>query len=808
MPEYSAPIQEIPEDATGAPEAKVLVTRIVHWARTSRLRMVMSGSAAFLLLAAIFAAWSYLAHRVIRREYPTSLRMALYALDVQQYDKAKDIVAQMRRRSDRRNDLGGALFVLGAVKAHQSESEWSADRRRAMYLMAARYLQKSLVLGIPAARETQARYLLGLSLIRGNQPQSGIAELLSVLQEENISKYDVHRLLTDAYQALPTPDWEAALEHNRILLSDETLGKADRAEALLTQVEILGKQGHIDEALQQLDAAEALGLQRVRIKSLAGQLALQSALNYPPKGPQRLALIDQALANFDEAKRLDPHNGELLRQIAYWIGNCHEAQGDTQAALKAYDRLSKQHGNTAETLAATLAKANLDQILGNAEQALAGYRLVLETVGEPVTYVNRLLPFAELKKRLEQAHSFFVEAGQFEHSIALVDQFQPVFDLIEVAQLRGRTHERWGRNLLQRASEMQGSSAPELVKQGRYHLRAAGSAYESLAPLRFATRDFTDDLWRAAENYFQGHSFTHASRVLAEFLHYEAERHQAMALLRLGQSLLAIGQTKKAAATLEECLELYPRNSVVFQARLDCFQAHLQNGNYEAAKELLLTNLNGGSLKPKSPEWRDSLFALGEFYHNQGAYTDAIKTLDEAVRRYPEAPQTLMARYTLARSYHNASKKPAEIARTARTENKRQKNRKIRDSNLEQALQNYRDVQRWITVRGHNSELEDALLRNCSMMQGAVLFQLKRFPEARKAYANISTLHADEPFVMESFIHVANCWRRLDQPVQARGTLEQAKLVLQRFPKDTDFQLATNFNRDEWKLLLNELSAW
>jgi len=218
----------------------------------------------------------------------------------------------------------------------------------------------------------------------------------------------------------------------------------------------------------------------------------------------------------------------------------------------------------------------------------------------------------------------------------------------------------------------------------------------------------------------------------------------------------------------------------------------------------------GGSLEPTAQEWRDSLFLLGDYLHNSQQYQEAIRTLDEAVERYPDAHQALLARYTIARSYHSASENPAKLAAEAKTESERLKNRNLRDENLTLALDNYLQVQRMLTLQGHvdSNELERTLLRNCYMMQGSVLFQLKRYEEARKAYANISTLYQNEPFVLESFVHIATCYRRLNKPVKAKGTIEQAKLVLSRLPEDIDFRLVTNFSRQSWVLLLDEMSQW
>jgi len=119
-------------------------------------------------------------------------------------------------------------------------------------------------------------------------------------------------------------------------------------------------------------------------------------------------------------------------------------------------------------------------------------------------------------------------------------------------------------------------------------------------------------------------------------------------------------------------------------------------------------------------------------------------------------------------------------------------------------------VQRRITLEGRNVEsaLTKTLLRNCYMMQGSVLFQLRRYEEARKAYANVSTLYQHEPFVLESFVHIANCWHRLNQELNARQTIAQAKLVLERLPTDAKFEESTNFSRQQWALLLDEMAKW
>ena len=438
------------------------------------------------------------------------------------------------------------------------------------------------------------------------------------------------------------------------------------------------------------------------------------------------------------------------------------------------------------------------------------YRTVLETVSDPVTYANELLPLKALRKRILKAYQFFMNQGDFASAVALVEQLEPVFSRADVAELRAKLHRQWGEQKVEEADSATMKEAETLVMEGHYHFRAAGRAFENVARIRYATPRFTDDLWAAAECYFLGHSFSHAIRTYEEYLHHESKRNNGMALLRLGQAKLAAGKSLQAINALTDCIELYPHDWVVFQARLECARAYRENGQPAEAERMLMANLAGDKLSPISPEWRDSLFELGYLFYHTGRYLEAVSKLEEAVSRYPDVPQTLLANYITARSFHQATEAPKEKIANAKTESERQKNRRIVDGYLQQALVRYQSVQRTITLNGsrHQSELDIALLRNCYMMQGSVLFQLKRYEEARKAYSNISTLYQHEPFVLEGFVQIANCWLRLNQPVKAKVTLEHAKQVLERLPEDTDFKLATNFNRQEWGLLLDQMAKW
>ncbi len=266
--------------------------RLVHWAKESRLRMAIVGSLAFVALSGVLTAWSYLAHLAVDEKNPATLARALEAMDNENFEEARSIVGHMQKNKDEPYGLGGSLLVLGAVKAAEAELEWSADRRRAVHLVAARYLQKAHSLGVPPIRESQLNFLLGQSLIRGNQPQAGIDVLKELLSDPQMPITEIHALLSEAYLGIPEPDLESALQHNQILLGDDSLAEKRRTMARITQVDILRQLGKTEEARALLTSVrERLAKENKTLQALAlsisGQLELSVAERLPKGSKER-----------------------------------------------------------------------------------------------------------------------------------------------------------------------------------------------------------------------------------------------------------------------------------------------------------------------------------------------------------------------------------------------------------------------------------------------------------------------------------------------------------------------------------------
>jgi hypothetical protein len=101
------------------------------------------------------------------------------------------------------------------------------------------------------------------------------------------------------------------------------------------------------------------------------------------------------------------------------------------------------------------------------------------------------------------------------------------------------------------------------------------------------------------------------------------------------------------------------------------------------------------------------------------------------------------------------------------------------------------------------------------MFKGSTLFELgrvegssERFRDAIDEFSNVSTLYQNEPFVLETFVQIANCQRRRKEPVKARLNIDQALQLLAQLPADADFLATTNFTRSQWELMLTEMRKW
>ena len=791
---------------------------IQHWRRTLAV-----GLAFVALLAGLVVVWTCTARFAIQHERER-LAAALTALDSGDYDQARSLVRHVLNNVGLpRQEYGTPLFILGAVKTFDAGNDVVPERRRTGYLVASRYLTEAHSYGWPSSREKQGLLLLGKSLVESYQVRDGIDVLNEALaadpQTGGPFNAAIHRLLAEALSQLSPPKFDQALSHVSAALADEGLTSDQRVAAILLKAKVLGRLTRFDEAQQTLASVPAEVDHQPTVRLARAQIALdgvEAAIQRLPAKeadalpPELSTRIDDATALLKDVQNEDRQAGEMTRRALYLLGRAAELRGDRDEALQLFRQTHQKYADTSEGLAAELAEADIRRRNGDDKTALTWYRQVLVGGADPVSYRSEVLPIEQLRGRILEAMGDFINKGLFDHATTLLESFPPLFTRTEQLELRGDTLKQWGdRQLLE--ADKDSEHADEIRRLGRRHMREAGVAYEKLANVRCATEHYPDDIWNSADCFYRGQSYTNTARLLNLYLKNEPEKRNAEALLRLGQSNLALGNVDQCIAALEECIELYSRDNATYEARIDCANAYWYRGNAQEAERLLRGNLVESNLKPSSPEWRDSLFALGRLLFSQGRNEDAINTLEEAVERYPNDRQTLQTRYLIGESYRRWADEPLERLLQARTSSEREKGTQLVHERLAKALESFKEVQRAITLRVRDVQqdpLYGAMLRNCYMLEGTVLFDLERYEDAIKSYSNVSSLYPNEPFVVETFVQIAHCWQRLDRVEKAHGAIQQAQLTLDRLPKNADFAATTAFNRDEWQSLLSDMSKW
>jgi TolA-binding protein len=264
----------------------------------------------------------------------------------------------------------------------------------------------------------------------------------------------------------------------------------------------------------------------------------------------------------------------------------------------------------------------------------------------------------------------------------------------------------------------------------------------------------------------------------------------------------------------------------------------MERGETGSAEEMFRQNLTG-PLRPDSAEWRESLFTMGYLAFLVGNRLDAAARtlelggeskhadmmrkleqsvaqfalaaakLDEALQRYPEDSAALHSKYVLAESLRHTTKLPRarlvhvtiEATRTALT-------KQIQEA-ADAALAHYAELVDELNRRQENaalSPLEKAMLRNAYFAQAGAYYDLNQYEQAIAAYKAAANRYQNQPEALDAYFQLAACYRRLNRSQDARGTLEQAKVVLARMNvAETAFVKTTRHTKQEWERLLDWL---
>jgi tetratricopeptide (TPR) repeat protein len=756
-----------------------------------------------------------LSQRLPKSAIVAELDQAFAALDRHDYSLVTQIVQALGAdRPLTAEELKAKPFLLGVVADHDADRTLSKQQRR-LRALAARHLDEARVLGFPSGREAEGMYLLGKDLYESGQAEESVNILEEALHDAGHRTTDLYHLLYRVYLDLPEPNFHQALTYNTEYLADPKLSNDQRQRAYLDRCRIefgLGDYAACQQTLEKLAPGSPGQSQAAIVRAL---LLEQEGRALAGEGPPAAtpAAVEKLRQAIDILKQLPNHVTEVestSAEVSYLLGRLTLETGDDAAGLEKLRRTQLRWPATESGFAASFSAGQRMQSLGRVADAVAAYRVALETTDAETEFRNRWLPLDEARESVLDAYQECLRKHEFELAIELARACTGVFNASRSLQLEAQAEGQWGRHLLATATDASSPNTQKQLSQGRRRLRKAGHLYRRLAEMRLASREYPDDLYDAAEADLAGHDYTSAAALFRKYLSVEARKRRPHALLALGDALLSSGQPAEALEALKECIEFHPRDAAVFQARLLASEAYLAAGQNQEAEKLLLENLDGEALSPASTEWRDSLFALGRLLYETGRYREAIERFEEATTRYPNAAATEEARYLAAESYRRTAREVQRQEAQEPTAEGRLSRRREWEQLLEAGLARYEQELNAILLRQERqplTTLDEAILRNCFFARGDILFDLGRYQDAIQAYASATNRYQQNPEVLQAYVQIAACYRRLGQTAEARSTLEQAKYALKHLAESVSFDETSNYNRQEWGQMLETLKT-
>lgn len=774
-----------------------------------------------------------------------TLAMALNAFDAGAMQKAQRLAKLLLTLELSDQDAAGASFILGVIAAADAERLWDQDQRR-YFRLAARYLEDARKEGYIEGREGLGTFLLGKSLLMSGNVEASRPVLEAAFEVFPQGQVEIRRLLALAYRDAPNRDLDRALEHAETYLADEALNSTERQQMMLARSQILFVMGRFDECEQGLAQIPTGGETGVEAIIVRGELMMRQASDAAKSEPassatamaKTSAKYREAIEILQQAQNKGTDRERITRRSMYLIGQCYLAMGDGAAARDQFRRTRLQFAESDEGIAAGIEEAKLTEDLGGDKELFDVYAAVLSAAGPADAYHNPLLPLAALQDRLVEAYQRFLASESFDRSVKLASMFGPLFGPDRALDLSAQARVAWAKQIELNASRSSGEEAATLRTTAEEQWHKAGDDFRQLAALRFETRSYPDDVWNGAESYIRGKHHAGAIELLQEYLRFETRRRRPRALTELGDALLSLNRSEQALVVLRECIQDFPQDAASYRARLLAAKAYAKENRFEEAKTTLLANLEGTQLTPDSVEWRDSLFALGILLHDEALstatrarkavsdgdaksaeqlsklsrdlYEETTVRLEEAVARYPDAVQLVVSRYLIGESYRELARFPREQLVQAKIETARIEHAKELQRLLLAALTEYEQVQDLLTRRREEVRLspaENSILRNSYFARGAAFFELGRYDESIVAYSAATNRYQNEPEVLDAFLQIAACYRRLGKPDEARGVLEQAKVILSRIREDVSFSATTVHSRQEWNRVLDWMAA-
>jgi|GEM_PF-1481563 len=786
------------------------------------------------------------------KNVPT-IEEALELLADQKFPEAREAAIKVLSGGELSDDQKGLpAYIIGtALVRTDCERERRQERKQGLYLIASRYFDEAELQGVPEDLRPDLEYAWGRSLYMAGSLSNAREPLVRAIKTTKENKHEILGWLGQVYLQDPQLSKAEGIQYVDQLLADPMLDSSQRIDALSLKARMLLKDKKIPLAMDIFNLLPEDSPERGRVNTAFGEAYLQEAVEKEEQCRPELELTELYQKAIDVLQQDMEDSDDLERaRKRFLLGMACMGAGDLETAVESFTYVRRQFFDRPIGIAAGFWEA---QCLLEMERFAEAFSLFTSILREAVRPNNQgeteWLNKESISKRIEHAVLQYVKLDDCASAVKLADHFrtasmlrEPPIPLGDSAEYKSIALKRWIELLEEQSARVKFSEKEEVRSRIIEKYTDYGHALYSLAVNRYASADYSNYLFQAGEAYFNAEDYYRAKLAFQQYLDTNDDQRGSLARLRIGQSLLAQRKFAGAIEALTSCWTLFPNDPVVYQARYQAAECYLELSNPEQAQLMLRANLDNDALTPSSQEWINSLFFLGDLLFNEGMkrealsnaaagnltadgeedpikllqqsydfYQQAIGRLNEAVQREGRLPAAKVGRYYLADAYRRSNRwHEIQLSQTTINAKQVQLTDLIRRTDEKAIVYLDQLEEHLIEIREQRplDDVEDKLLRNSFFTRGTLYFRLNQFEQSISMYRSASNLVILEPEVLEAYVQIAACYRRMNRNEEAKKIIDQAKIFLRdRIPLTSDFEETTRFSRERWVALLDWLST-
>lgn len=738
----------------------------------------------------------------------------------------------------------GVAYVRGMI-AFLDGREFTGREQQQRYLKAIDEFDYASQRGMPTERRDEMTFCLGIALQTvglTNRAREVLEDALEVWPE---GKAEVILLLVDNYRTSQNSELvNEAVELLDELNEIEGLTTDERNRATLLKIDVLNLIGRRQEAMAVLGTVpiekgskSEQNLQVMRAESLIqeGQMLLARSRD---GGDDAGRLRIDARERFTDAQEiLQRFTGstippEVAARAQFQVGVCSELVGNGQAAITHYQNTIRRFDTYDVAFAARVRLALVFQQEGRKEESIRVFRQVQSLVPRPEDFRNRIYSLEDLRGVILDAADSWRSTGDFGEAIILCREMPPVLERGVALNFAAQFSQQWAEAVQKQQEEAPADDQPAMDQGVRDRWAASGDAWAELARARRTSASYPEYLKTSAEHYRLGHDFERALEQCDAFIRAEPPRDMPSVYVLRGRTLMDLDRLNDALGDLQFVIENAPTNAAAFEAQFLVGSCLLEMDRPDDAERAWRALTQSNDVKPSADEWRRAKFGLGRLLVLRGAddfrksqpedgdemneeqlklrdaaferWREAAYHLHEYLLRYPETKERIECHYMLASSYHKLSLELRERLKRPMPTNARRELYRELQMRLDDAVNEYRRLQRVLQSLRANSALDaygQELYRTTFLEIPHVFFDKGEYIDALDGYRTVATRFPDHVCVLRAYLQMARCYNRMNQPDEARRQLEQARVILRRLPDEAFASLSSGMTRDDW-------SAW